>query len=172
MNKKMNSFGFLILLCLLLLPFTAMAGMAAESGTVTIVHANDSTSSGSSLSDSDLANKIYSDDTIFGFKMGSGKISDIVSIERCMGVISANPLVFAIISVVFVIGIAIAALGFFWSTIMHIIKIIFASQDSNADRAIEKMHQHRKGIVYLAESVGVGLIILSVGMFGLTFIGG
>ena len=173
-QKKIRIFSYIILVCLFLLPATALVGMAADNS-IKIVPSEGSTSSGSgtsSLNDEELANKIYSNDTILGFKMGNGKISDVVSIKKCMGVISANPLVFAIICVIFVIGIAVASLGFFWSTIMHIIRIVWASHDNNADRAIEKMHEHRKSIVYLSESVGVGLVVLALGMFGLTFLGG
>lgn len=166
----------LFLVCLLVLPSLAMVGLADE-GNVTILHSDGSTSTNNNVAyqeyttSDDMANKIYSNNTILGFHMGSGSITDIVSVKHCMGVISANPIVFAIICVIFAIGITLCVLGFFWSTIMHGVRIVFASFDANADQAIAKMHQHRKGLVYTLESVGLFFMVMAMGIFALNFCG-
>lgn len=176
MRNKLNIKTVLSIffICLFIAPTLAMVGLAAD-GSVSIVHSDGSTDNSAAYQEyttsDDMANKIYSNNTILGFKMGSGSITDIVTVDHCMGVISANPIVFAIICVVFAIGVALVALGFFWSVIMHGVRIVFASFDANADQAIAKMHQHRKAIVYLSESVGVCLIAMAVAVFLLRFFG-
>lgn len=179
-KSKLNFKSILnvLVICCFVLPTVAMVGLAEENNTVKVIHADGSTSGADTSSEyqeyksnDELANKIYSGDTILGFKMGSGSITDVISLEHCMGVISANPIVFSIICVLFAIGVALGSMGFLWSIIMHAIRIVFASFDANADQAIAKMHQHRKSIVYLSTSVGVCLITMSVGVFILRFLG-
>lgn len=175
-NSAFKTFFSMLFVICFLLPFFATTVMAADgTGTIHVTQSDKSdttSSSGSSYqTDDGLANKIYSNDTILGFQMGTGKITDVISLKHCMGVISANPIVFAILCVLFAIIIAAGISGFLWSIILHGVRMVVASLDGNADQAVAKMHQHRKTVVYLAISIGIVGLLICGSVFILTFFG-